>query len=584
MNSQPKLTALRRAPALAVAALAVCLTAPAGARSEVEIKGLDEALASNVRALLPMMASDCDSARWRIERLFRDADQKIGEALQALGYYEPMIVKTLSWNEDCWHAIFEIKAGVPVRIRTSNIEVLGPGATDPALLPKMTQRRPTVGDVLNHGAYDNYKAALLQRAINAGYFDAAYERSRAIVDRGARAADIELRLQSGSKYVFGTVSFTEGIIRKRLLRGYTDIRQGDPYSSRLIGELYETLNGSGYFATVAISTDPVDTAAKVVPVNIELTPAKRRLYTVGGGFTTDTGLQGRLGYTDRRINDQGHQMETKLFVSEVQSQLNGTYRWPRSDPRHEWFSVIAGAQQENTETSTSDTLKLGILRSRNLGHGWLETRYINFEYDHFQVAEQKTTSQLLIFGNNWEKDKGRTLSRAANGYHLNFDVRGASDTLGSDTSFLQLQLKARWIYGLGDKARILTRASVATTLKDKLTELPPSVRYFAGGDHSIRGYGYESLGPVDDDGNVIGGSNLAEASVELDRLFREKWAIAVFADTGSAFNGTDIELSSGVGVGLRWYSPLGPIRLDFAHPLDDPDTDLRLHISLGPDF
>jgi translocation and assembly module TamA len=531
-----------------------------------------------------MVSSDCDSAPWRIERLFRDADQEIGEAMQALGYYEPSISKTLSWDDDCWHASFDIQAGPPVLVQVSNIQVLGPGATDPDLLPKITQRRPLVGEVLDHGVYDNYKTALLQKAVNAGYFDAEYERSRVTVDRSLRTANIDLQLQSGSKYAFGTVSFTEGIIRRKLLQGYSGIRPGDPYAPRAIGELYEALNGSGYFASVSISTEPLDTDAKTVPVNVQLTPAKRRLYSVGGGFTTDTGLHGRLGYTDRRINDDGHQLESRLFLSPVQSQLNGTYRWPKSDPRHEWFSIVAGAQHENTETSTSDTLKLGILRSRNRGKSWLETRYLNFEYDNYEVADQKTTSQLIIFGSNWEKDNGRTLSRALNGYRLNIDVRGANDALGSDTSFLQLQLKARWIRALGDKSRILTRTTVASTVKDKLTELPPSVRYFAGGDRSIRGYDYESLGPVDSDGEVIGGSNLVEASLEFDRLFRDKWAIATFVDTGSAFNGTDLEFSTGVGVGLRWYSPVGPIRVDFAHPLDDPDSNFRLHISLGPDF
>ena len=117
-----------------------------------------------------------------------------------------------------------------------------------------------------------------------------------------------------------------------------------------------------------------------------------------------------------------------------------------------------------------------------------------------------------------------------------------------------------------------------------MSELPASVRFFAGGDNSVRGYDFESLGPIDATGAVIGGSYLVDVSLEVDRLFRDKWAVAMFVDGGDAFNDTHIKLKTGVGIGLRWYSPVGPIRLDFAHPLDDPDKSFRIHISLGPDL
>lgn len=583
-SHQNRLYSARPRPVLAARLALILVIVSSVAGADVDFTGLDDRLEVNVRALSPLSTTSCDSAKWRVDRLFRDSDETIITALQALGYYEPVIRKSLRWNDDCWHASFDIAAGDPVLVRDADITVAGDAATDTYFLARMTDIRPASGDVFDHGRYSTFKSSLMRAAINAGYFDADYEHSVVTVDREKRTADIVVRLQSGPKYRFGSVDFTDGILRSDLLDGYSDIEPGTPYSARSISELHEALNGSGYFGTVSISTEPLDLAAKVVPVTVDLTPAKRRIYSTGAGFTTDTGLHGRLGYTDRRINDRGHQFDSRLYLSPVRSELNASYRWPRHDPRREWFSVVTGVKYEETDTSESDTFKLGILRSKNVGKSWLETRYADYEYENFKVADQDSTSQLVIFGNNWETALGRAASRATKGYRFNFDARGASDSLGSDTSFLQLQAKAKWIHPLGEKTRVIARADLGTTAKDKLVELPASVRFFTGGDRSVRGYGYETLGPVDADGEVIGGSNLIVASLEIDRVFREKWSVAAFVDTGSAFNETDIDFSTGIGVGIRWYSPVGPIRLDFAHPLDNPDESIRIHISLGPDL
>ena len=560
--------------------LAWMTTAIAG----VEYVGLEERLETNVRAFSALETTSCDSARWRVERLFRDADQDIRRALQAFGYYDPEIAKSLTWGDECWLANFEIDVGDPVRLRDVDIRVDGPAATDPAFLARLTATRPAEADVLEHGVYSNFKAALSRAAAHAGFFDADFGENTVAVDREALAADMRLRFESGPKYRFGTVTFTEGILDRNLLEGYADIRPGDPYSAKAINDLYEALTGSSYFNTVLIRTEPLDTDAKTAPVNVVLTPAKRRIYSVGVGYTTDTGPHGRLGYTNRRVNTRGHQLESKLYLSPVRSELNAAYRWPRKDPRREWYSVTTGYQQEDTDTSEHETYKLGLLRSRSLGKTWLETRYIDYAYEDFRVADQQSTSQLVILGTNWEAAAGRALSRATKGYRLSVDVRGASDSLGSDTSFLQLRTKAKWIRSFGDRTRVLLRSGIGTTAKDEFTELPASVRFFAGGDRSVRGYEFESLGPVDEEGDIIGGSHIIDASVELDYLFLEKWSFAAFVDTGAAFNDTDMDFSTGSGIGLRWYSPVGPIRLDFAHPFDDPDNSLRVHISLGPDL
>ena len=553
-------------------------------RADVAFSGLDEAQVANVRALSALSTTGCDSARWRVERLFRDADRTIDEALRALGYYESTIAKSLRWDEECWHAEFDIQPGEPVRLRNVDIVIIGDAESDSEFQSRLATARPEPGNIFNHGRYNAFKSSMLRAATNSGFFDADFGQSKVVVDKQARAADLTMHFVSGEKYDFGELSFTQGILRDSILTGYTDIRAGDPYSAKRINELYEALNGSSYFSNVSIRTEPLDETNKTVPVDVNLTPAKRRVYSVGAGFSTDLGPTGRIGYTNRLINERGHQFESKIFGSPVKSEMNAAYRWPKRDPRREWFSIVSGLQHEETDTSEQDSFKLGFLRSKNLGSSWLQTRYVDYVYEDFTIGDQSSTSQLVILGTNWETAKGRALSRTTRGFRVSFDLRGASDTLGSDTSFLQFRSRAKWVRSLGEKTRVLARVSLGVTAKDSLADLPASVRFFAGGDSSVRGYDFETLGPENADGEVIGGSNLVDASIEFDRLFRDKWAVAVFVDSGDAFDQADIKPSTGVGIGLRWYSPVGPVRLDLAHPLDNPDEDFRIHISLGPDL
>jgi translocation and assembly module TamA len=570
---------------LKAAALFFCLThAPAGALADVVFTGLTEAQEENARAVVPLAEAACDSGQWRVKRLFEDADVDLRNALRALGYYDIKIEKKLTEIEGCWRAEFNVVTGEPVRYRAVDLNIAGEALQNAPLLQRIEEDRPRTGDILNHGEYESFKSALLQRLSNNGFFDAEFTESEVIVDPATKSADLQLHVASGPRYHYGEISFTQGILRDRLLQNYTDIEEGDVYDSTDINKLFEDLNNSGYFSSVSISTDPVDSDAATAPVTVSLRAAPRRNYSIGAGFSTDTGPQGRAGYINRRRNQLGHQFEARLFGSEVKSEATATYRWPRSDPRTEWYSVGAGYQHENTETSKNDTYKLGVLRTRSLSSSWLESRYLDFAYEQFLIGDQDTFSRLVIFGISRESVKGREISRSLKGRRINLDLRGASDSLGSDTSFMQLRINAKWLWSLNDSTRVMLRGRAGTTWKDALADLPPSVRFFSGGDRSVRGYAFESLGPVDANGDVIGGSNVVEGSFEIDRLVRRNWAIAAFVDTGSAFGALNADFSTGVGVGFRWYSPVGPIRVDFAHPLDDPSRNFRLHISLGPDL
>jgi translocation and assembly module TamA len=567
------------------AATLLCLSGMVPSVSaDIVFTGLDSAQEANVRALTPLANTHCDSAPWRVKRLFRDANEHISGALEALGYYRASISKSLEWREGCFHAAFDIDPGLPVTLRTVKSRIEGMAADDTLLQNSLKVNSPLPGDILNHGRYEKYKNALLQAALARGYFDAAYSDNRVVVNREEMNADTVLIMKSGPRYTVGDLTFSQGIIQDNILRAYSDFSSGDPYSEDGINEMLGALRSSGYFDSVYISTEPLDRTNKTVPVNVYLEPGSRRVYTAGAGYASDIGPVARLGYINRRRNERGHQFESRLMASPVKSEVTATYRWPKRDPRKEWLSIAAGFQHEDTDTSSNDSYKLGLRQTLSRTKDWLETRYIDYTTEDFKISNQSDRSQLVILGFNWESVQGRGLSRADQGRRLSFDILGASDALGSDTSFMQVRANAKWVRSLNNRTRLLSRAQAGFTWAESLLELPVSVRFFAGGDRSIRGYDYKSLGPIDSSGAVSGGTHLLEASLEIERLIRGQWAAAAFIDSGSAYNDSSPDFSTGIGLGLRWYSPIGPIRLDFAHPLDKDGNGLRIHLVFGPDL
>src|SRR5690606_10567552 len=170
------------------------------------------------------------------------------------------------------------------------------------------------------------------------------------------------------------------------------------------------------------------------------------------------------------------------------------------------------------------------------------------------------------------------------GYSWSMDLRAGTDALGSGTSFSRLHAGGNIVRSLGERVRVLLRGEYGAIATDEFSLLPPSQRFYAGGDGSVRGYAYQSLGPQDEFGARVGGRYLAVASAELEVRIVGDYGAALFFDVGNASNSTRPDLSRGVGIGARWRSPVGVIGLDIAHPLDDPDTDFRLHLSVGSDL
>ncbi len=570
-------------PVAILLALSMWLAVVAPAAAEVVLDGVSAPEATNIRAFLSLSDLECDAPPWLVRWQARSADEEISSALEALGYYNAHIVGSLDFPTDgCWRAKFQITPGDPVMVREVNVNVDGPLAKEASIAALLARAHNLQNKQFDHASYEDVKSGLLEAARSLGYFSATFKTSVVRVDARKLSAAVTLNLIGGQRYKFGNIEVVGDFLARRLIDSYIPFHTGQPYDAALVARLRRNLADSGYFGRSFVSADPDTAVDHAIPIRIELYPQRRAwTYSVGAGYADDTGPRVRLDAQNDLLNVDGHRASIKSVISTQQSSLDMQYRIPHITPLNDWFIFDAGLAHLESNTSSSDIKRVGARHTYERGK-WVETDFVDLTYEDYKIANEYGQSRLVLFGTtlNWLWRNQPT--RPTEGYRIDLTLRGAAQDLGSDTDVAQTIVGGQIIEGLTDTVRVILRSKAGYTWKQKFSDLPPTIRFFAGGATSIRGYAYQGVGP-EQDGNVVGGSRLLTGSVEFDYSFRPDWAAALFVDSGSAFD-NDPHFVTGVGAGIRWYSPVGPIRIDVAHPLDDPATQWRFYITIGPDL
>jgi len=565
------------------AALVLCGGSPQ-AIAETLVTGVEGVLHDNVLAYLEVDNLDCDTDDFLVQRAVADAVGQATEALNAYGYYAPTIATRLGDGVECWLAEVTIDTGEPVRLRTVDIRIEAP-ADNPQLFAPVTSGHLLLPDApLSYAEYDGLKRQLRDIASSRGYAEAAFTESRIDVYPEEGVADLYLHFEPGPRYALGEVTVNQTGLTPEFVDSFHELEPGIPFDNRLLTTTFIDLNNSGYFSSIDVRALEADPVARTIPVSIDLLPSPRRVVSYGFGYSTDTGPRFRFARTIRRFNENGHQLMLDAMLSPVVSEFTSIYRMPVENPRFDWLNFNLGAKREETDTSLARSIEAGVRRVVTRTNDWSRTTYLSYIVEDFEVASQAGRPHLLIPGVGWTRIRGDDAIRPSRGSKLAFELRAADEQLLSDTSFVQVTAQMKWVRSVTGRGRVLLRGGAGYTVDDVFADLPPSIRFFAGGDYSIRGFDFESLGPVDENGEVIGGNRLIELSAEYEHDIRDKWSIAVFADGGNAFDETGFDMRTAAGIGTRWRSPVGPVRIDIAWPVNDPEHGPRFHISLGPDL
>lgn len=552
----------------------------------IEIKGVDKNL---VETLLNGLSINRQKQSPRLDsrsvnRLHNQAIDELKHMLTVYGYYSPEITAELTeTDENNWQAQYQIELGQPVIIRKINLAVEGDAKTDPVFTKLLSSLPLNVGDQFDHERYENAKKSLLRVAAERGYFDGAFSCSRVSVDVEASAADICLVYDAGQRYRFGEITFPDTVVNDRLLDAMSPIKAGEPFDSGKLLTLRNNLQNSGYFASVSTQAMTSARANNEVPVDVSLNENLKHRYSAGVGYGTDTGARMSLGWQNRYVNDRGHRLSVESRLSQIANRIGADYQMPFWSENINTVGFNSEYKQEDTDTSESRSVAVGSYYNR-MRWGWEETGSIKFLNESFDVSDDSASTTLLIPGIAYARTWADDTIYTRQGGRLSMELSGAAEGILSDISFSQIVLRGKYIQGIGDSSRIITRATVGATEVSDFSKLPSSLRFFAGGDNSIRGFDYQSLGPENDLDEVIGGRYLAVGSVEYEHMFVKNWGAAIFTDFGNAFNSWSDPIEYSVGVGIRWRSPVGLIRVDVASGISDEDKPFGLHIMIGPDL
>ncbi len=555
---------------------------------KVEVQGVGGAVKKNVLSFLSIekLRKSPELNDDMVKTLFGRAPGEIREALQPFGFYTPKINRRLAKEEGQWQAVFIIDPGQPVRISKLELQITGVGASQAPFEDFKKTFPLKQGGVLNEQAYEKAKQNLQEIAANYGFLNATMTRHQILVYPERHEAQVFLDLDSGPQFRFGDVTFmqTKNIFSSRFLEKFITFKKGDPYNGTVLVAFQDALSSSEYFSMVQVAPELKKAVGLYVPIVATLTAAKRYQISVGAGYGTDTGPRGRIDWLDRWVNRRGHRMEVNLRLAQIRQNAIWRYIVPLDHPLTNHLDYTAGFLHESTSIETSQSYFAEFSYTRAISPHWLQTLYFEVERVYFTVADESATDKLILPGATWTYKKATAELYSNEGVRLIADVVGTSKAMLSSVSFIQGRLRPKYVHGIGGFGSLILRGDAGATAVNNFLRLPASYRFFAGGDNSIRGYSYKTLGPENSLGLVEGGKYLLVASIEYVQKIYGKWGLAFFYDGGNAFSQFPPEWKSGAGTGIRWSSPVGPVRLDFAWAISDPSPAFHIYVGIGPEI
>ena len=582
----------RRSCASGVVALALAWATQAAPveRVRIEVDGVDDVVAENVRGYLTLTryAQRDDLTDAQVRKLADRAVDEAADALRPFGYYDPEVRSRTSRDDPRWIVRLRIKPGTPILMENVQVRVTGAGSAEPSILAVAPSSPLQPGARLDHAAYERLKASLLRAALERGYLDARLAMHDLLVDPAQHTASASLELATGGQYRFGSITVNQTSLDDELLQRFMRFRPGAVFSNDRIRSTQYALEDSNFFSEVRITPGRRDRETLTVPVTIDAEPIKRNRYSISAGYGTDTELRGRFAWDNRRLNSLGHRSRIELTASSVLQEAIGRYIVPVGDPALEKLEFSAGYINETLGDVDSERVETGAGLTQTMGH-WQRVLFAKLSKERSSYPDGTQTDDLLLIpGVSYSSLPPNFLTGWVRDAAYYVELSGSPSTFGSDASYLRFYGRAERVWPITGPWYVRLRGEFGTSWVNDFSELPASQRFFAGGDRSVRGFALDELSPparagdlpIDGGGKGVGGEHKIVGSVELERDLPRNFRGAVFYDTGNAFNDWNAPLEYSVGIGVRWKLPMLLIGLDVAQALSEDGRHPRVHLNI----
>lgn len=540
------------------------------------------------------IAASVDLIRWQsyadmtadlFTELSREATGQAKEAAATEGYFAADANVTVDRSTDPATVTLHVTPGPLARVSQLSLRVSGPAESDrEAAVTIARMRREWLlppGAPFRQSAWVSAKARAVATLAGNSYASAKLVASEARVDPQAATAELDVDIDSGPAFRVGDLDI-RGLSRypAALVRNYRSAAPGTPYSLEQLDQFVRRLNGTGYFASVraAIDTDPAH--ADDAPVHVAVIEAPPKKVEAGIGYSTDTAFRGNLSYRDVDFASRALQL---YLDTRIESKLQNASLRLVSPPATNGWSASTFANVERTDiagliTQTGATgVRMSSLDERNQ---WQYGAAIYLD-EQKPFGAQAISSHALYVDVERAWRRVDDLAAPTQGYNallqLGGGVPGAS-TRGFERAIGHL---AMW-WPISRQWSLSMRAEAGAVLAANRAGIPSTLLFRTGGDTTVRGYAFESLGIKEGDA-IVPGRYYCAASVEATRWLNDTLGIAAFVDAGNAFDRmADFRAAVGYGVGVRVRTPIGPFRLDVAY--GEQSRQVRLHFSVGLSF